>query len=361
MIADTIKAISEQIQNQIYDNEYMTENKVDHDTQIHNILSAYSTTLTPNDFERVKSEFLSAGPLMAIIDDTAITEIIVCNANNIWFEKEGQFHKLNDTFYSSLSYRNFIHRLCDESQISISQSKPFADGMWKGFRVHISSPPCATAISLTLRKTRTTSIQLSTLLEKEWCSHEQYEHLIRSISLKKNLFIVGPTGSGKTTVLNSFLSLCDTDRIITIEDTSEILLPNNLSTKLLTYSNPNQASAGVLQEHLVKQCLRMRPDRIIMGEIRGKEAKDLLLALSTGHRGSMCTMHAHDSKEALIRLEMLVQMAVPDWSLDTIRRLIQFSIDEIIVVDKSASTWRLKEVHRISSLEKFGFITEEVI
>jgi pilus assembly protein CpaF len=292
--------------------------------------------------------------------DYDITEIIFLGWEQIYFEKKGSFQKHECSFNSSLDFQNFIHEICDESGVQFNYEKPFADGQWRQFRLHIASPPLANTLTLTLRRLKQNSLSLSTLEEKGWCSSQDVIDLRNLIQSRKNILVVGSTGSGKTTVLNSLLRDAASDRCVFIEDTPELLLPNDFSSKLLTRVDYQGQLPDIQQGDLLKQTLRMRPDRLIVGEIRGTEAKDLLLALSTGHSGSMASLHAGNPAEALLRLEMLVQMGAPQWSLLAIRRLIQLTIDVIIVTKKIKNTWQLDGLYKIASLEEFGFSVERI-
>ena len=170
---------------------------------------------------------------------------------------------------------------------------------------------------------------------------------------------MGPTSSGKTSVLNACLQeLPKKERIVTIEDASEIVLPNPVSLKLLTQTAPESALALIGQNELVKQSLRLRPDRIVMGEVRGEEAKDLLLALASGHRGSIGTLHSETHKQALWKLETLTQIGAPQWQSATIQKLLFASLQGVVVVSRTQNLRLLKGIYRITGLEPTGFLFE---
>lgn len=299
--------------------------------------------------------------LHELLVDESITEILILNSQEIWFEKNQSFLKYNNHFSSPSHYQNFIHQICDESGLQVNYEFPFADGHWRGFRIHLCSPPVCQETAVTLRKLKNNSLSLEDLYQKKWCSNEELSFLKKIVGEKKNLLIVGGTGSGKTTLINSLTHEALSDRIVFIEDTAELLLQNPYSHKLITRKDAQGLLPEISQADLVKQSLRMRPDRLVVGEIRGGEAKDLLMALSTGHQGSMASLHAGSPNEALLRLEMLVQIGSPQWSLLAIRRLIQLTIDFIILTTRSECGWKLKGVFKISSLEEFGFSTESVM
>lgn len=322
------------------------------------VISEHTKDLEASLQVRVLSEFSAAGPLEALLADTDITEIIVNDHNTIWFEKKGVFYKHQDCFLSEVTYTNFIHLLGAEASIQTHYKMPFCNGEWRSFRVHLASPPITSTHTLTLRRLKPYSIRLEDLSQKGWCSQKDLALLKNLVADKKNILVVGSTGSGKTTLLNSMILQAENDRCVYIEDTAELVLNNNLSTRLLTRVDANGVLPDIDQTDLVKQSLRMRPDRLVLGEIRGTEAKDLLMALSTGHGGSMASIHAGSAQEALMRLEMLVLMGAPEWNLTTIRRLIHLTVHAIVVTGKHKDHWKLDGVYKISSLESFGFLID---
>jgi pilus assembly protein CpaF len=200
------------------------------------------------------------------------------------------------------------------------------------------------------------------LANSGWASASQIEILKNILAEKKSFLVVGPTGAGKTSVLNACLGeLSDCERNVLIEDTEELYLPNDCSTRLLTRTDAKGLLPNIDQAILLKQALRMRPDRIVVGEVRGAEAKDLLMALSTGHEGSMGTLHASNPHQALMRLEMLVQLGAPFWSNQVVRRLIFLSLQYIIVVNRDHSGQRhLEGIYALTSLEDTGFLLEKL-
>lgn len=330
--------------------------------KLDSIMSQFTESLAPSPELKtpaVSLESISENPLLPLMADKDITEIIINGLETIWFEKRGQFFKHSVGFASPIAYSNFVHQLGDQSGIQTNHRTPFANGEWNGFRVHMAAPPICTDYTITLRRLKPYSLRLEDLKNTSWCNDSQLRCIQKIVSDKKNILVVGATGSGKTTLLNSLILEATGDRCVYIEDTAELVLNSPLSTRMLTRFDANGALPNIDQTDLVKQSLRMRPDRLILGEVRGAEAKDLLLALSTGHHGSMASIHAGSAQEALMRLEMLVLMGAPEWNLYTIRRLIQISVQSIIVTEKLNGQWKLKSINAISSLEDFGFTVEE--
>jgi pilus assembly protein CpaF len=313
---------------------------------------------------RLTQEYFAAGPLELLLSDSDVTEIVINGSDSIWCERQGNLTRVEDRFLSELSYRNFINRLGREAGIHASLDCPFADGKWRGCRVHLIIPPASgDQAVLTLRRHPENPWNLQMLENLKWASPQAMFELKKLISEKKSFLVVGGTGSGKTSVLNACLqTLPQTERCLTIEDTDELRLPNKASVKLLTRKDPQGHLRDIDQSELVKQALRMRPDRIIMGEIRGPEAKDLLMAFATGHTGCWGTLHAESARQALIRLEMLVQLGAPQWSLTAVRTLILLSVTAIVVVARGdQGVRRLDGIYTISSLEDVGFLLERKI
>jgi pilus assembly protein CpaF len=299
--------------------------------------------------------------LQPLLDDLDVTEITINSYNNIWTESHGLLKQTSIVFDSEHHLYLFMKEICRDLNTDISLLQPFVNGQWRNFRVHITNEHITkTGFLISMRRIRTHSWQLDELQQRDFFDSTQREQLEDILSFKKNILVVGPTGSGKTSFLGAMIHhLPNSERCLLLEDTEELHIPNLSSTKLLTFDQEQSLVKKVSLEDLVKQSLRMRPDRLIVGEIRGSEAKDLLLALSTGHAGSMGTLHANSAMEALLRLEMLVQIGAPQWSLETIRRLLFLSIQIIMVVGKDVKGRRkLLSIDKIHNLETFGIVTE---
>lgn len=318
--------------------------------------------LDPERAERVRAEFQGLGPLETLIADPTITEIMINGPQHLWFERNGQLLRHQDRFASELSYRNFCHRLLDEARIVLTSEHPTGQGHFRQFRLHvIGGELTQSQIHFCLRRHPDNPWTFARLAENGWGSEVQRETLQSLVRSRLNFLVVGGTGSGKTSVLNACLqSLAEHDRSVIIEDTLELKVPNTASMRLLTREDPNGILKRIDQSELVKNALRLRPDRIVMGEIRGEEAKDFLMALSTGHPGSFGSLHASSAAQALIRLEMLIQIGAPHWSLGAIRRLIQMSLQAVVVIGRDGDGRRFLEgVYRLSSLEDNGILLEK--
>lgn len=330
--------------------------------KIESVINTEITKLDSAFQARARAEFKGFGPLETLMTDPSISEILVNNWDNVWFEQQGRLQRHPDRFASAKSYQHCLERLSDESRLHLSLERPMAQGKLRDFRVQWVGAEIAPSGSiLSLRRHPKNPWNFELLERSGWASSAAFTVLQRWLKEQVNFLVVGPTGSGKTSIVNACLqNLPVNERVLLLEDTEELVLPNPASQRLLTRIDPQ----GILPEinigDLVKQSLRLRPDRLVVGEIRGSEAKDFLMALSTGHAGSFGTIHASSPQQALIRLEMLVQLGAPHWGLSAIRRLIYLSLQGIIVVGRNETGARcLRGIYRISSLEESGLLVEK--
>ena len=313
--------------------------------------------------KRVRDEFFGWGPLEELKTDPEICEIIVNGPDSIWFEKKGQLQKHPDVFLSLTTYRNIFDAISQSAHVHPTAEFPIVDGQTGPFRLNmVRSELHAGGDILSLRRHPENPWTLDQLLKAGWCQ-ESDKKLIQSwVSGGKNFLVIGPTSSGKTSVLNA--CLCETspiERSIVLEDSSEIKIPNEVSIKLLTRKDSQGLLPDVTLMDLLKTALRLRPDRLVIGEMRGAEAKDFLMALSSGHRGSLGTLHAEEPAQALLRLEMLVQLGAPQWNLTAIRRLIHMSLDGVLVTGRDSQGRRkFKGLYAIASLEESGFTLDKL-
>ena len=333
------------------------------DSELNHAISQQENKLLPQQYCRLWNEYFAQGPLTECFQDPQVTEILINQFDHIWVEKQGTLKPLEDGFFSVWSFSRFIHDFTEKSGVQFNLEHPFSAGSFLGFRFQICSFISGKdQLLLSFRRKPNHNFDLNKLLELQWASQKQIDFLKNAFWSHKNILIIGTTGVGKTTVIDSILQLAKpNERILILEDTDELTPPNPLSAKLMTRVDPQNILREITLSDLIRQSLRLRPDRLIVGEVRSQEAKDLLLALSTGHAGSFCTLHASSAQQALLRLEMLVQMGAPQWSLDTIRKLIFMSIQLIVTVGRdSAGNRKLIALHELSSLENPGIILEEV-
>lgn len=313
---------------------------------------------------RVLEELTGVGPLADLIADEGVSEILINGACEIWLERAGTLQRHGDEFLSSSSYLRFLNRLCDESRTHLSIEKPYSSGKWRNFRLQIVGKELTQTDSVvTLRRHPLNSWSLDRLEKEGWASAKEIAFLRQLVHTKANVLVVGPTGSGKTSVLNALLrETPPEERVLVIEDTAEITPPSGAGLRMLTRADPFSSLPAIDQSELIKQALRLRPDRIVMGEIRSAEAKDLILALSTGHAGSLSTIHAANPHQALLRFEMLVQLGAPYWSLHAIRRMMQLGLQYLVMVERRADgRRRLQGIFRVGALEETGFLIEPAL
>jgi pilus assembly protein CpaF len=296
-----------------------------------------SLLISHADQQRVAGELLDEalglGPLEALLADERVSEIMVVDPKNIYAEREGVLELTGRAFTDAEAVRSAIERIVTPLGRRIDESSPLVDArLMDGSRVNAVIPPLALrGPCITIRKFPRHRLTLDDLVEKQSLSQAMARFLQRSVFLRKNLVISGGTGSGKTTLLNVLSSAIGREeRVVTIEDAAELSLSQPHVVGLES-KPPNLEGHGEFTiRDLVKNALRMRPDRIVVGECRGGEALDMLQAMNTGHDGSMTTTHANSPGQAVSRLETLCLMGGIDLPLSAIRRQIADSIHLII-------------------------------
>ncbi len=281
----------------------------------------------------LEDEALGLGPLEALLSDATVSEIMVVDPKTIYAERKGKLELTGRTFTDDEAVRSAIERIVTPLGRRIDESSPLVDARLKdGSRVNAVIPPLALrGPCITIRKFPSRRLHIEDLVRGGTLDERMATFIQRSVALKKNIVISGGTGSGKTTLLNVLSAAINKDeRVITVEDAAELSL-SQPHVVALESKPPNLEGRGeVTIRDLVKNALRMRPDRIIIGECRGGEALDMLQAMNTGHEGSMTTTHASSPKQAISRLETLCLLSGVDLPLSAIRRQIAESIDLII-------------------------------
>ena len=281
----------------------------------------------------VLNEAVGLGPLEQFLADESITEIMVNNHKEIYVERNGKLTESEFTFSSDQAVLSVIERIITPLGRRIDESSPMVDARLKdGSRVNAIIPPLAIkGPSLTIRKFATKRLQFQDLIDFGSINEEMVEFLRVCVIYRKNIVVSGGTGSGKTTLLNVLSNFIpDTERIVTVEDAAELKLyqPNLVS---LEARPPNLEGRGAITiRDLVKNTLRMRPDRIVVGECRGGEALDMLQAMNTGHDGSLTTAHANSPRDVLSRLEVMVLMSGMDLPVTAIREQIASAVNIIV-------------------------------
>lgn len=289
--------------------------------------------------------------LQPLIEDKSITEIMINGPNNIFIERNGKITKLEIVFQDEKKLENIIHSIVSKVNRSINQSSPTVDArLSDGSRMNAVLPPIAlNGPILTIRKFPEKPMTIDELINLKSLDKKTAKVLESMVKAKYNIFICGGTGSGKTTFLNALSNFipCD-ERIITIEDSAELQIVNVPNIVRLETRDANTEGKGEISiKHLIRTSLRMRPDRIIVGEVRGPEALDMLQAMNTGHDGSLSTGHANSTRDMLSRLETMV-LSGAAMPLDAIRQQIASAIDIIIHLgrlrDKSRRILRIDEI-----------------
>lgn len=296
--------------------------------------------------------------LQELVDDREVTEIMVNGPKNIFYEKAGRIHKYNGGFTSEDKMQDVIQQIVGKHNRVVNQSSPIVDTRLEdGSRVNIVlSPISIDGSAISIRKFPEKPMDMEKLISINSLPREASEYLKTLVKAKYSIFISGGTGSGKTTFLNALSQyIPDDERIITIEDSAELqLLDAKNLVRLETRNSNMEGVKAITIRDLIKSALRMRPDRIIVGECRGEEALDMLSAMNTGHDGSLSTGHANSSRDILSRLETMVIMG-KDLPLSAIRQQIASGIDIIVQLgrlrDKSRKVLEIVELDGVENGE----------
>ena len=274
------------------------------------------------------------GSLGKIIMDPDITEIMVNGYDTIFIEKAGKLSRLEEHFESDEDLRRIVQKFVSQMDRTIDSSNPIVDARLEdGSRVHVVFPPVALdGATVTIRRFPKQPMTVRDLLEKDSITPEVADFLEKAVISKHNIFISGGTGSGKTTFLNALSNFIPAwERVITIEDSAELQIKNipNIVRMETKKANSREANEITIRD-LIKASLRMRPDRIVVGEVRGEEALDMLQAMNTGHDGSLSTGHANSPEGMLSRLETMVLTGSAELPLTAIRQQIGTAVDLIV-------------------------------
>ncbi|MEE1008223.1 MAG: CpaF family protein [Agathobacter sp.] len=296
--------------------------------------------------------------LQELVDDREVTEIMVNGPKNIFYEKAGRIHKYNGGFTSEDKMQDVIQQIVGKHNRVVNQSSPIVDTRLEdGSRVNIVlSPISIDGSAISIRKFPEKPMDMEKLISINSLPREASEYLKTLVKAKYSIFISGGTGSGKTTFLNALSQyIPDDERIITIEDSAELqLLDAKNLVRLETRNSNMEGVKAITIRDLIRSALRMRPDRIIVGECRGEEALDMLSAMNTGHDGSLSTGHANSSRDILSRLETMVIMG-KDLPLSAIRQQIASGIDIIVQLgrlrDKSRKVLEIVELDGVENGE----------
>lgn len=309
--------------------------------------------------QQVYSSIRGFGLLDSIISDDSITEVMINGPEKIFIEKKGRLTRLDKKFESQRKLEDVIQRIVGLAGREVNQANPICDTrLPDGSRVNVVLPPIALCgPTITIRKFSKEPMTINKLIEYGSITQEIADKLELLVKAKYNIFISGGTGSGKTTFLNALSNFIPKDeRIITIEDSAELQIAGIDNLVSLETRNANASGAGQITiRDLIKSSLRMRPERIIVGECRGGEALDMLQAMNTGHDGSLSTGHANSTEDMLSRLETMVLQGADGLPIEAIKQQIASAVDIIIHLsrlrDKSRKTMAITEVVGIKNGE----------
>ncbi|MFB3114616.1 MAG: CpaF family protein [Nitrospirales bacterium] len=308
---------------------------------------------------QIQNEVMGLGPLEPLVQDPTINDILVNRADQIYVERGGKLELTDVRFRDETHLRKVIEKIVSAVGRRIDESSPMCDcRLADGSRVNAIIPPLALdGSSISIRKFSKDKLQISDLVNKRSLTPEIAQLLEGIVQARLNVIISGGTGCGKTTILNILSGFIpDGERIITIEDAAELQLRQNHVIRLETRPPNVEGKGEVNQRDLVKNCLRMRPDRIVMGECRGAETLDMLQAMNTGHDGSLTTIHANTPRDCLTRIETLVALAGLNISTKGLRHYISSAIDVILQLTRLSDGSR-----KVTSLQEVTGMEGEII
>jgi pilus assembly protein CpaF len=303
----------------------------------------------------VVNELFGLGPLEVFLRDPSVSDILVNRHNQIYVEREGKLQESDVVFKDDKHLLQIIERIVSAVGRRIDESSPMVDArLADGSRVNAIIPPLALdGPSMSIRRFRTDKLGAQDLVERNSMTQPMLDFLKAAVGAKLNIIVSGGTGAGKTTLLNVLSSFIgERDRVITIEDAAELMLRQRHVVRLETRPANIEGKGAVRQRELMINALRMRPDRIVVGEVRGEEALDMLQAMNTGHDGSLTTIHANSPRDALYRLDTMVAMAnlnVPD---KAIRQQVASAVNVIVQVSRmSDGTRKVIAISELTGME----------
>ncbi|GAA5114662.1 ATPase, T2SS/T4P/T4SS family [Orbus sasakiae] len=309
-------------------------------------------------------EIIGYGPIDSLMKDETVNDILVNGPYSIYVERAGVLSKTNKFFINDRQLIDIARRLVNKIGKNIDESHPLVDSrMPDGSRLNVVIPPIAIdGASLSIRKFGKGSRTFHDLIQFGSLNEDMANFLVIAARCRMNIIISGGTGAGKTTLLNALSQFIgETERTITLEDAAELRLQQDHVVRMETRVGGEDGRGQVTMRNLLINALRMRPDRIILGECRGEEAFEMLQAMNTGHNGSMSTLHANTAKDALSRLESMIIMAQAELPLVAIRRYISSSVNFVIQISRLPDGQRkITSITEIVGLESDNVVTQDV-
>ena len=332
------------------------------------IISDQRVPLNYDEQEKIQADLLDEvfglGPLEPLLRDNAISDILVNDKDHVFVEKGGLLQRVDTTFRDDRHLLQIIDRIVSRVGRRVDESSPMVDArLPDGSRVNAIIPPLALdGPSLSIRRFGTGPLAANQLVKLHTISAEMMEVLAAAVKARISIIIAGGTGSGKTTLLNILSQYIPRgERLITIEDAAELRLAQEDIVRLETRPPNIEGLGAIKQRQLLINCLRMRPDRIIMGEVRGEEAFDMLQAMNTGHEGSMTTIHANTPRDAIARLESMVAMGNMNMPEKSVRQQIASAITIVVQAARlSDGTRKVTSISEITGMEENVISMQEI-
>jgi pilus assembly protein CpaF len=366
-LADGYQQLKLQVHNRLFETLDVTRlESLDADVAQSKVSAAIAETLSKEDrliteadrarlIEEIKNELLGLGPLEPLLWDDSITDILVNGPHRVYIEREGKLHPTTITFQDDQHLMLIIDRIVSRVGRRVDEGSPMVDArLPDGSRINAIIPPLALdGPSLSIRRFGHVRFAIEDLVDKDSLTAEMVDLLSAMIRARLNIMIAGGTGSGKTTLLNCMSAFIpENERVVTIEDSAELVLQQPHVVRLETRPANVEGKGEVTQRDLVKNSLRMRPDRIIVGEARGHEVYDMLQAMSTGHDGSLTTIHANNPRDSLGRLEMMMLLWGQSMPERAMRQQIASALNIIVHVSRlSDGSRKVVKISEISGME----------
>ncbi len=336
--------------------------------KVFKFIASIDYVVNAQDIDNLTSEMIDElsgfGPLQSLIDDESINDILVNGANNIFVEQDGVLEPTGYRFIDDQHVLRVVRKILAPLGRRIDESSPIVDArLPDGSRINVIIPPLAlNGPCVSIRKFRKEPFSGNDLVAFGTLNHEMLDFLLNTVEHKVNIMISGGTGSGKTTLLNLLSrAIRPNERVVTIEDAAELKLNHSHVVSLESRPGNLEGEGEITARTLVRNALRMRPDRIILGEIRGDEVMDVLQAMNTGHEGSMSTIHANNPEDALLRMELLSGLAGFRGSDLTLRRMISAAIDLLVQINRMPNGDRkITSIVEVLGVRDNIFVTNEL-